>query len=83
MYSEEEVNVMLQDISVFKEYGVQGVVFGALTAGGDVDENLVREWVLISFRKVETDFETDSLQRQYPWKVSRFAMLASGAILGM
>ncbi|KAI9570299.1 copper homeostasis CutC domain-containing protein [Boletus coccyginus] len=45
VYSEEEVNVMLQDISVFKEYGVQGVVFGALTAAGDVDETLVRELV--------------------------------------
>lgn len=45
VYSEEEVNVMLHDIAVFKEYGVQGVVFGALTAAGDVDECLVREWV--------------------------------------
>ena len=65
VYSEEEVNVMLQDISVFKQYGVQGVVFGALTAAGDVDESLVREWVPTSFRKADIDFETDLLQRQY------------------
>ncbi|KAF8445633.1 copper homeostasis protein CutC [Boletus edulis BED1] len=45
VYSEEEVIVMLQDISAFKEYGVQGVVFGALTAAGDVDERLVRRLV--------------------------------------
>jgi copper homeostasis protein len=66
VYSEEEVNVMLQDISVFKQYGVQGVVFGALTAAGDVDESLVREWVPTSFRKVDINFETGLLQRQYP-----------------
>lgn len=34
---------MLEDISIFKEHGVQGVVFGALTADGDIDESLVRE----------------------------------------
>ncbi|KAH0838059.1 copper homeostasis protein CutC, partial [Lanmaoa asiatica] len=45
VYSEGELSVMLQDISVFKEYGVQGVVFGALTAAGDIDESQVGEWV--------------------------------------
>lgn len=53
VYSEEEVNVMLQDISVFKQYGVQGVVFGALTVAGDVDESLVRKWVSTYFFKVD------------------------------
>ncbi|KAG8219548.1 copper homeostasis protein CutC [Butyriboletus roseoflavus] len=43
VYSQGELNVMLQDISVFKAYDVQGVVFGALTAAGDVDESQVRE----------------------------------------
>lgn len=43
VYSEGELNVMLRDISVFKEYRVQGVVFGALTATGNVDESKVRE----------------------------------------
>lgn len=43
VYSRGELNVMLQDISVFKAYGVQGVVFGALTAAGDVNESQVRE----------------------------------------
>jgi copper homeostasis protein len=43
VYSEGELAVMLQDILVFKEYGVQGVVFGALTPEGDVNENQVRE----------------------------------------
>lgn len=43
VYSEGELAVMLQDILVFKEYGVQGVVFGALTPAGDVNENQVRE----------------------------------------
>lgn len=51
VYSEGELGVMLQDIAVSKEYGVQGVVFGVLTPAGDVDESQVRKWVLKSFRK--------------------------------
>lgn len=59
VYSEGELNVMRQDISVFKEYGVQGVVFGALTVAGDVDESKVREWVSTPLRNTNIDFETD------------------------
>ena len=70
VYSEEEVNVMLQDISVFKEYGVRGVVFGALTVAGDIDETLVRKWVPTPSRKEDVKFDTDLFQRQYPSKVN-------------
>ena len=42
VYSEEELGVMRHDISIFKKYGVQGVVFGVLTAAGDIDESQVR-----------------------------------------
>ncbi|KAF9245827.1 copper homeostasis protein CutC [Melanogaster broomeanus] len=38
VYSNEELNVMLGDIFVFKEHGVQGVVFGTLTASGEIDD---------------------------------------------
>lgn len=37
LYSEAELDVMLQDIDVFKTAGVSGVVFGVLTASGYVD----------------------------------------------
>jgi copper homeostasis protein len=42
VYSNEELNVMLEDIFVFKEHGVQGVVFGTLTASGEIDDVQVR-----------------------------------------
>lgn len=56
VYSEGELSVMLQDISVFKEHGVQGIVFGVLTAAGDVDESQVRKWVSTPFHKMKIDF---------------------------
>jgi len=37
LYSEEELEVMLEDIKVFKETGATGVVFGVLRADGTVD----------------------------------------------
>ncbi|KAF8846079.1 hypothetical protein BDN67DRAFT_960752 [Paxillus ammoniavirescens] len=45
VYSSEELNVMLEDIFVFKEHGVQGVVFGTLTASGEIDDVQVRRLV--------------------------------------
>ncbi|KIK94151.1 hypothetical protein PAXRUDRAFT_828291 [Paxillus rubicundulus Ve08.2h10] len=45
VYSKEELNVMLEDIFVFKEHGVQGVVFGTLTASGEIDDVQVRRLV--------------------------------------
>ncbi|KAK1233681.1 hypothetical protein PQX77_003176 [Marasmius sp. AFHP31] len=37
VYSENEADIMLEDIKAFKEAGVQGVVFGILTTDGRVD----------------------------------------------
>ncbi|TFK77403.1 copper homeostasis protein cutC [Pluteus cervinus] len=36
-YTDEEIDVMIEDIKVCKEYGVRGVVFGLLTRDGRVD----------------------------------------------
>ncbi|KAL0572919.1 hypothetical protein V5O48_009032 [Marasmius crinis-equi] len=36
VYTEHEMDVMLQDIAIFKNAGVQGLVFGLLTADGKV-----------------------------------------------
>ncbi|KAF8140555.1 copper homeostasis CutC domain-containing protein [Boletus edulis] len=71
VYSEEEVIVMLQDISAFKEYGVQGVVFGALTAAGDVDERLVRRLVSAAV-PLEGESLCHATTRVYPWNVVCF-----------
>ncbi|WP_373777757.1 copper homeostasis protein CutC [Glaesserella sp.] len=37
LYGESEVEIMLEDIAVAKEFGIQGVVFGALIANGEID----------------------------------------------
>lgn len=37
VYSALEIEVMLEDIRVFKAAGASGVVFGVLTREGDVD----------------------------------------------
>jgi copper homeostasis protein len=37
VYSDDEIEIMLQDIAVAKELGADGVVIGALTVDGEVD----------------------------------------------
>lgn len=36
-YSKTEIDVMIEDIRIFKELSIAGVVFGVLTCGGRVD----------------------------------------------
>lgn len=43
LYSDIEHRVMLQDIEAAKKLGVDGVVFGCLTADGDIDMQRCRE----------------------------------------
>ena len=44
-YSQEELDVMLEDIGLFKEVGVAGVVLGILNLEGTVDIPRTRMWV--------------------------------------
>ena len=37
LYSEEELDVMLEDVEIFKSLGIVGVVFGVLNRDGTVD----------------------------------------------
>ena len=37
LYSEEELDVMLEDVGFFKSLGIAGVVFGVLNRDGTVD----------------------------------------------
>ncbi|KIK70665.1 hypothetical protein GYMLUDRAFT_286672 [Collybiopsis luxurians FD-317 M1] len=46
LYSKAEIEVMLEDIQIFKEQGVQGFVFGVLTREGQVDVELLK--ILVS-----------------------------------
>jgi copper homeostasis protein len=44
-YSQEELDVMLEDIGLFKSVGIVGVVLGALDPDGTVDVPRTRMWV--------------------------------------
>ncbi|KAJ6502664.1 CutC family-domain-containing protein [Mycena vulgaris] len=45
LYSDDEIEVMLEDIRVFKRHGVRGVVLGALKADGRVDIDATKRLV--------------------------------------
>lgn len=45
LYSETEYRSMLADVSALRDMGVAGVVFGCLTADGDIDEARMSELV--------------------------------------
>ena len=42
LYSEDEVDVMLRDIRIFKKYDVRGIVVGILTKDGRVDTDRMK-----------------------------------------
>jgi len=45
LYTPAEVQSMMYDIEMAKQLGVHGVVFGCLTAGGDIDIKLMRQLI--------------------------------------
>ncbi|KAJ7754946.1 copper homeostasis CutC domain-containing protein [Mycena maculata] len=45
LYSKEEIEVMLEDIRIFKQQGIRGVVLGALTANGRIDVAVTKRLV--------------------------------------
>lgn len=48
LYSETEFEVMREDVAVAKELGADGVVFGLLTATGDIDEARTAELIALA-----------------------------------
>lgn len=44
-YSDTELDAMAEDIELFKNTGVSGVVFGVLTASGRVSVEKTKKWV--------------------------------------
>ena len=49
IYSKEEVEIMKEDIKIFKELGVKGVVLGCLTFDNKIDLELTKELVDIAY----------------------------------
>lgn len=48
VYTDDEIEIMSKDIAVAKEFGVDGVVIGALTAEGDVDALRLSELITMA-----------------------------------
>ena len=48
LYSDTELQVMKEDIRLLKENGVDGIVFGVLTANGDIDLEKTKELLQLS-----------------------------------
>jgi copper homeostasis protein len=46
LYTSVEIDVMLEDIRVFRNLGIQGIVVGILTQDGRVDTERMKLYVL-------------------------------------
>ena len=48
VYSDDEIAIMSKDIAIAKDFGVDGIVTGALTSEGDVDAALMAELIAMA-----------------------------------
>lgn len=48
VYTDDEIAIMTRDIAIAKEFGVDGVVVGALTPDGDVDTERMAELIAVA-----------------------------------
>jgi hypothetical protein len=73
LYSNEELEVMLEDIGLFKSISVTGVVFGVLNPDGTVDVPRTRMYV-VGLHSPYTVLHgaIDSWGLLFPCKVARF-----------
>lgn len=67
VYSDSELRVMISDIKKCRELGVNGVVFGALTPGGDIDMDACRKMAEAAGNLHKT-FHRAFDMCQDPWK---------------
>jgi len=49
IYSKDEIEIMKEDIKIFKELGVKGVVLGCLTSNNKIDLELTKELVDLAY----------------------------------
>ena len=70
-YSTSELEVMIEDIQIFKALGVRGVVFGILTCGGRIDMDRTKEFGRYIFCDVllKLTHSTGLYSKLYQWKV--------------
>lgn len=68
VYSEDEIEIMKQDILLFKDMGVQAVVFGILTEDNKIDLEKMSELIQIA-RPMQVTFHKaiDDLENPLEW----------------
>ena len=49
IYSKDEVEIMKEDIKIFKELGVKGIVLGCLTSDNKIDLELTKEFIDLAY----------------------------------
>jgi len=49
VYSKDEIEIMKEDIKIFKELGVKGVILGCLTSDNKIDLELAKELVDLAY----------------------------------
>ena len=49
VYSKDEIKIMKEDIKIFKELGVKGIVLGCLTSDNKIDLELTKELVDLAY----------------------------------
>ena len=49
VYSKDEIEIMKEDIKIFKELGVKGIVFGCLTSDNKIDLELTKKLVNLAY----------------------------------
>ena len=49
VYSKDEIKIMKEDIKIFKELGVKGVVLGCLTSDNKIDLEFTKELVDLAY----------------------------------
>ena len=78
LYTEQELQRMAMDIDLCRELGVDGVVFGCLTAEGDIDL-AANEYLLSHAKRHERDFSivpsTAVENQRNPWNRSLHSAL--------
>lgn len=75
LYTDEEVQVMLEDIRIFKDHGIRGIVVGILTKDGQVDTIHMKQFVRRGIQiRIIPHLTSELWTKLFPWRV-RFSAL--------
>lgn len=81
LYNQEDLNIMLEDIACAKQAGLDGVVFGVLTAQGDVDIAMAQQLMNAAKGMGSTFHRAIDQCRDYKTAIEAIATLGCERIL--